>query len=169
MKKITLCLILVMMITSFTVFAAAQQEPVAEGELAPITIDWFVNEGWFNRPWDAENTLVDGIITEKTGISINFMNSAGGGTGTEKLNAMIAADNLTDVVTMGWWYTQYQELQSAGMLQPLDVLMDKYAPSFKELTPKSMINWYSYTDGHLYGFANMFWDEEQFTDENYMT
>ena len=133
-----------------------------------MTIDWFVNEGWFNYEWDLEKPVA-AYITDNYGVEINFQNSAGGGTGTEKINAMIAAGDLTDVVTMGWWYGQFQDLQAAGMVHKLDEVIPEYAPGLWEQVPEFMLNWYTFTDGHWYGFPNMFWAEEQFNEKNYFT
>jgi putative aldouronate transport system substrate-binding protein len=150
------------------VWAAGSQEgATTESGREIVTVDWFVNEGWFNRPWDMERP-VDQLITEKSGAKINFMSSAGGGTGTEKLNAMIAADDLTDVVTMGWWYSQFQELQAANMVHKLNEIIPEYSPELWANTPEFMRNWYTFEDGNWYGYANMFWAPEDFTDRNYM-
>lgn len=149
-------------------WAAGEQEgAMTESGREIVTVDWFVNEGWFNRPWDMERP-VDQLITEETGVQINFMSSAGGGTGTEKLNAMIAADDLSDVVTMGWWYSQFQELQAAGMLHPLNEVIPEHSTELWARVPEFMRNWYTYDDGNWYGFANFFWDPDQFTDRNFM-
>lgn len=148
-------------------FAGGQGEG-ATGDSGPVTIDWFVNEGWFNYEWDLEKPVA-AYITDNYGVEINFQNSAGGGTGTEKINAMIAAGDLTDVVTMGWWYGQFQDLQAAGMVHKLDEVIPEYAPGLWEQVPEFMLNWYTFTDGHWYGFPNMFWAEEQFNEKNYFT
>ncbi len=149
-------------------FAAGQGETAAE-DGAPVTIDWFVNEGWYNNEWDTEKP-VHAYITENHGVEFNFQNSAGGGTGTEKLNAMIAADDLTDIVTMGWWYSQFQDLQAAGMVHALDEVIPEYAPGLWEEVPEFMVNWYTFEeDGHWYGFPNMFWAEEQMNEKNFLT
>lgn len=147
-------------------FAGGQDESTA-GEEGPVTIDWFVNEGWYNLEWDL-NKPVHAYITENYGVEINVQNSAGGGTGTEKLNAMIAADDLTDVLTMGWWTSQFQELQAAGMLHKLDEVIPEYTPDFWERIPESMVNWYTFADGHWYGYVNMWWNEEEANEKNYL-
>jgi putative aldouronate transport system substrate-binding protein len=166
MKRVVLSILAIMMVSGLA-FATGNPAP-AGGDEGPVSIDWFVNEDWFNYEWDLEKPVA-AYITDNYGIEINFQNSAGGGTGTEKINAMIAADDLTDVVTMGWWYTQFQDLQAANMLQKLDEVIPKYTPGLWEAVPEFMVNWYTHTDGHWYGFANMFWAKEQFNEKNYLT
>ena len=165
MKRVFLMGMALLLASGFA-FATGQGESAGE-DGAPVTIDWFVNEGWYNLDWDTEKP-VHAYIAENYGVELNFQNSAGGGTGTEKLNAMIAADDLTDVVTMGWWYSQFQDLQSAGMVEPLDVRMPQIAPNLWEEVPEFMVNWYTFTDGHWYGFPNMFWAEEQMNEKNFL-
>lgn len=165
MKRVLLVLVGVAIATG-AAFASGGSE-TAEADEGPVTIDWFVNEGWFNYEWDLEKPVA-AYITENYGVEINFQNSAGGGTGAEKLNAMIAADDLTDVVTMGWWYSQFQDLQAAGMVHPLDEVIPEHTPSFWESVPEFMVNWYTFSDGHWYGFPNMFWAMEQFNEKNYL-
>lgn len=164
MKKLSVLLILLSF--TFGLFAnGGSEEVVSEGGI--VTIDWFVNEGWFNRPWDSERP-VDAALEEYAGVNINFLNSSGGGTGTEKLNAMIAADDLPDVVTMGWWYAQVKELEAAGMLQPLNEIIPEMTPTFYERVPRSMQDWYRAEDGNWYNFPNFYWAEEHLTADSYI-
>jgi len=144
----------------------AKSGPSWTWDTSPITIDWYISEGWYNKTWDAENCLVDKEITEKTGITVNISTPAGDA--DEKLNAMIASDTLPDVLTMGWWYGQFQQMQEAGMLYPLNELVDEYAPTMKPLIPESMMKWYTYEDGNWYGFPNFYWAEEHLTEDNYI-
>ncbi len=166
MKRVLLIGMALLFVTTIG-FAGGQSEGAA-GDAGPVTIDWFVNEGWFNYEWDLEKPVA-AYITDNYNVEINFQNSAGGGTGTEKINAMIAAGDLPDVVTMGWWYSQFQDLQAAGMVHKLDEVIPEYAPGLWEQVPDFMLNWYTFTDGHWYGFPNMFWAEEQFNEKNYFT
>lgn len=115
-----------------------------------ITLDWYVNYSWFATPW-GEN-LVSQTITEETGVNINFITPIGNE--TEKLNALIAADSLPDIITIGWWEPQVAEVIEKDMVFPLNELADKYDPYFWEVTDPATVNWYTQEDGNIYAYPN---------------
>ena len=80
-----------------------------------ITLDWYVNFSWYTTPW-GEN-LVSKKITEETGVKINFMTPLGNE--EEKFNALISSDTLPDIITLGWWENQVDEMISKDMVYPL--------------------------------------------------
>ena len=84
------------------------------------TLDWFINYSWFDSQW-GEN-IVSKKITEETGVDIEFIVPKG--TETEKLDSMINSGTLPDIVTIGWWETQNQEMIESGMVYPLNVLAE---------------------------------------------
>lgn len=115
-----------------------------------ITLDWYVNYSWFATPW-GEN-LVSQTITEETGVNINFITPIGNE--TEKLNALIAADSLPDIITIGWWEPQVAEVIGKDMVYPLNELADEYDPYFWEVTDPVAVNWYTQEDGNIYAYPN---------------
>lgn len=115
-----------------------------------ITLDWYVNYSWFATPW-GEN-LVSQTITEETGVNINFITPIGNE--TEKLNALIAADSLPDIITIGWWEPQVAEVIEKDMVYPLNELADEYDPYFWEVTNPVAVNWYTQEDGNIYAYPN---------------
>lgn len=115
-----------------------------------ITLDWYVNYSWFATPW-GEN-LVSQTITEETGVNINFITPIGNE--TEKLNALIAADSLPDIITIGWWEPQVAEVIEKDMVYPLNELADAYDPYFWEVTDPVSVNWYTQEDGNIYAYPN---------------
>ena len=167
MSKRFVLTILILAVAAPIAWSSGQPETQAEGDDAElVTVEWFVNLGWYNRDWDIERP-VDALIAEETGVELRFINSAGG-TGSERLNAMIAADDLSDVITVGWNEPQFQELQAAGMVHPLNEVIPEHSPTLWDETPDFMKTWYTYEDGNWYGFANFFWDPAEFTEDNYM-
>ena len=116
----------------------------------PITLDWYVNYSWFTTGW-GEN-LVSKTITEETGVSVNFITPMGNE--TNKLNTLIDSDSLPDIVTIGWWEPQLQEMVSGGMVYPLNVLADEYDPTFYDVTDETVRDWYTLSDGNIYGYPN---------------
>ena len=88
----------------------------------PVTLDWYVNYSWFAIPW-GENA-VSQKITEETGVNINFITPIGNE--TEKLNALIASDSLPDLITLGYWEPQVNQMIEENMVYALNELADDY-------------------------------------------
>lgn len=116
----------------------------------PVTLDWYVNFSWFKTGW-GEN-LVSKKITEETGVTINFVTPAGNE--TEKLNSMISSDTLPDLVTLGWWEPQTQEMVEKGIVYSLNELADEYDPYFYQVIDQDCADWYTKEDGNLYCYPN---------------
>ena len=123
-------------------------------DTAPIEVDWFIDQNWFNVIWDEKNTLVHKTITEMTGVKINFIVPSGDA--QQRLNTMIAAGDYPDIITVTGSLPQVNRLVESGKVYPLMELADQYAPSFKDILPDSMVNWYTQTDGNWYGIPNFF-------------
>lgn len=116
----------------------------------PITLDWYVNYSWFVTGWG--QNLVSKTITDETGVSINFVTPVGNE--EEKLNALIASDSLPDIITLGWWESQYNEIVESDMVYALNELADQYDPYFYEVADESVLNWYTWPDGNVYCYPN---------------
>ncbi|MGN0243327.1 MAG: extracellular solute-binding protein [Lachnospiraceae bacterium] len=123
-----------------------------------VTLDWYVNYSWFNTTW-GEN-LVSKTITEETGIDVNFVVPAGNE--SEKLNSMIATDTLPDIITLGYWEGQINDMIDADMIYPLNELADAYDPYFWEVADESRCNWYTKEDGNLYCYPNSSYSPEDY-------
>ena len=119
-------------------------------EQEEIMLDWYVNYSWFATPW-GEN-LVSKTITEETGVNVNFITPIGNE--TEKLNALIASDTLPDMITLGYWEPQVDEMIGEDMVYALNELADQYAPQFWEMTDETAVNWYTREDGNIYAYPN---------------
>ncbi len=115
-----------------------------------VTLDWYVNYSWFTVPW-GEN-VVSRQITEDTGISIRLLAPAGNE--KERLNAMISANSLPDIVTLGWWEPQVNVMIDKGMVYALNELADAYDAYFFEVTQEAVRSWYTAEDGNLYCYPN---------------
>ncbi|MCM1107367.1 MAG: extracellular solute-binding protein [Blautia sp.] len=116
----------------------------------PVTLDWYINYSWFAMPWGGNVT--SDAITEETGVSVNFI--APMGNEAEKLNALIAADNLPDLITLGYWEPQLEEMVNSGMVCALNELADEYDAYFWEVTDPTVVNWYTQKDGNIYAYPN---------------
>jgi len=126
-------------------------------EIQDVTLNWYVNFSWYSTTW-GEN-IVSQAITEKTHTSIEFI--APKGSEKEKINAMIASDTLTDLVTLGWWENEYWELIEQDKVYALNELADKYCPEFYDVVNEVTVQWYTRQDGNLYAYPN-----SSYTPEN---
>lgn len=115
-----------------------------------VTLDWYVNFTWYTTPW-GENA-VSKAITEETGININFITPMG--SETEKFNALIASNSLPDIITLGWWEIQVDEMIDRDMVYALNELADKYDAYFWQVADKDVVNWYTREDGNIYCYPN---------------
>lgn len=117
-----------------------------------VTFEWFIDFSWYaSTPWDEESTLLHQLVKEETGIDLEFIIPA---SGDEKLNAMIAANDLPDIITDDQTAQQLQLLITSDRVWPLNELIDSYVPEFWNWIPESMISWFTHSDGNWYIFPN---------------
>ncbi|GGA30348.1 ABC transporter substrate-binding protein [Paenibacillus physcomitrellae] len=120
----------------------------AETDTGPITLTWFdKNTG------DAFNNPVAKAITEKTGVTIEVQQPTGNP--AEKLNLMLASNDLPDVVMLDRGSDIMNKYISSGAIIPLNDLIDKYAPHIKEMYGDTLKKTRS-EDGKNYYFANWY-------------
>lgn len=122
-------------------------EPAWKNDTGSTTkLRWYIHLSWVNEQWGDDWTTQ--YIKENTGFDFDV---TGGGDGT-KLNTMIASGDLPDMITLGWYESQYNELVSAGLLQPLNKLAEEHDPYFFKVASKDILNWNRKSDGNVYGY-----------------
>lgn len=119
-------------------------------EQNPVTLNWYINYSWFTMDWG--KNMVSKQITKDTGVNINFVTPAGNQ--EETINALVASDSLPDIVTLGWWEPQINDMIKNKMVYALNELADQYDPYFYEVTDPTVVNWYSDENGDIYGYPN---------------
>ncbi|AEE96520.1 extracellular solute-binding protein [Mahella australiensis] len=135
-------------------------------DTSPVTLDWYIDYDWAAYTWDAKNRMMNKLVTEKTGVTVNVITPAAGG--SEKLNAMIAGGTLPDIVTLWWASPQFKLMVQGGLVYSINELSEKYAPELMTILPKSMIETHKFPDGNLYGIVSFFWaPEEMDPEKNY--
>jgi putative aldouronate transport system substrate-binding protein len=132
-------------------------------DTSPITLDWFINIDWWSNQWDTK-MLAYREATKRTGVTVNITTPTAGS--TEKLNTMIAANELPDIISSES-NSQLALLKSANKVEPLLPLIRKEAPDFEKLIPKSMIDWFKAEDGNWYDLANFFMTDNEKGSNNY--
>ena len=169
-KSFAIALVALLAVPVFTVAAGGAQQTreaavIREGtgpswtwDTSPVELGLYMHEGWYTKQWNPQVNLRDRALFEATGVNLDI--SMPTGDAQERLNTMIAGRTLPDIVILGWWFDQVRQMQEAGMLYPLNELIDEYAPDFWDIIPQSMVDWYTAEDGNWYQFPNFFWAEE---------
>jgi putative aldouronate transport system substrate-binding protein len=124
-----------------------------ENKNEQATLDWYVNFSWYNGSW-GEN-LVSKEITDKTGVSIRFASPSGNE--SEKLDTLISADSLPDLITLGCWEQQVQEMIDKDMVYAYNDLADEYDAAFWDTADREALGWYTNEDGNVYCYPNSYY------------
>ncbi|MBO5524864.1 MAG: extracellular solute-binding protein [Roseburia sp.] len=116
----------------------------------PVTFQWYINFSWYNT--DFGENIVSKKITEDTGVDIRFITPTGNE--AELLNSLISANNLPDIITLGWWEDQVDIMIEKGMVYALNELAEEYDPYFFQVTDAEVVDWYTRGDGNIYCYPN---------------
>lgn len=135
-------------------------------DTTPVTLDWYINEGWFSKKWNPSITLYDKIVTETTGVNINIMIPSAGG--NEKLFAMAASGELPDIMTIDNWNGVREQMTDNGSFRPMNQVAEKYAPELLQTIPESMKDWLRREDGNWYAITNFFTAPEWMHEGSYI-
>ena len=135
------------------------------GNVESWDIEWYVNDSTF--AWNSYGSdRVSQILKEKTGVSIKFtvpVTDDG-----QKLSTMIAGNKLPDVISVQCWYQQCSQLASQGYLYPLDGLIERWAPSFKNREQTDIWKYFQEGDGYTYGVPNFAYSTKYVNDSDKM-
>jgi len=127
-----------------------------------VDLEWYVNYSWFRTVWG--DNLVSKAITEETGVNVHL--TAPIGNESEKLSALITSDNLPDLITLGWWESQVDEMISKDMVYALNELADEYDAYFWEVSNDRIMDWYRREDGNVYCYPNSFYTPEDYEERD---
>lgn len=116
----------------------------------PVTLNWYINYSWYATPWGGN--VVSDTITEETGVSVNFITPSGNE--AEKLSALIAADSLPDMITLGWWEPAVNEMIDKDLVYALNELGEQYDAYFFDVTDPDSVEWFTKSDGNIYCYPN---------------
>lgn len=146
-KYIGLLLAAALFLTGCGKEAEETEEKAAE---EPVAFQWYINFSWYNT--DFGENIVSQKITEDTGVDIQFITPSGNE--AELLNSLISADNLPDIITLGWWEDQVDTMIEKGMVYALNELAEEYDPYFYQVTDQDVVEWYTREDGNIYCYPN---------------
>jgi putative aldouronate transport system substrate-binding protein len=127
-----------------------------------VTLDWYIHFSWYTTPWG--NNLVSKKIAEETGISVKFVTPAGNE--QEKLNVLMASGTLPDLITLGWWENQIDEMIDQDMVYALNELADEYDAYFWQVADPTLMEWNKKEDGNVYYYNNSSYTPQDFVDHD---
>ena len=116
----------------------------------PIEFTWYIHASWFTRRWGT--SLTSQYITDKTGVSIDFIAPAGNE--AERLNTMIIGNTFPDIISLGWYEPQVPQIYEAELVYALEELAEQYDPYFFQVASPEKLGWYRQADGNVYGYPN---------------
>ncbi|WP_139904776.1 extracellular solute-binding protein [Clostridium thermarum] len=117
-------------------------------------VNWYIQASWYNKKWNSEVTLLDKVVTEKTGVEVNLIIPPSDS--DEKLIAMAASGDLPDIITISNWSGVREQMIDAGYFYPLNELAEKYSPELLNIVPDIMKIWNNRENGNWYGITNHF-------------
>ncbi len=127
-----------------------------------VSFKWYINYAWFNTPWG--QNLVSRTITEETGIDIEFVTPLGNE--SEKLDVLLASDTLPDMITLGWWEPQVDEMIKRDKVYALNELANQYDVYFWQVADSQIMAWNTKEDGNVYYYPNSSYVPEDFEERD---
>ncbi|SFT24282.1 extracellular solute-binding protein [Paenibacillus sp. BC26] len=125
--------------------------PAFEFGVTPVSFSFYGNYDWYTQnPWGADPGTK--WIQDNKKVTVTAVQA--GSSPEVKLNAMIASDELPDVI-WGERDANVEKLRAAGKLVALDQYVDKY-PNLKKWAGDATLNMLKAEDGHLYVFPNWY-------------
>ncbi|QGQ98369.1 ABC transporter substrate-binding protein [Paenibacillus psychroresistens] len=117
----------------------------------PVTFSFYGNYDWYTQaPWGADPGTK--WIQDNKKVTVTAIQA--GSAPEVKLNAMIATNDLPDVI-WGERDANVEKLRAADKLVALDSYVDKY-PNLKKWAGDATLNMLKASDGHLYVFPNWY-------------
>ncbi len=145
---------LIVLLGCFLLLGGCQFLPHQEAEQGikeePVVLDWYINYSWFDTEWGLD--VVSQAITEKTGVHINFVTPKG--TESNTLHTLLMGNEMPDIVTMGWWEPQVEEMITSDRVYAFDELEAKYHKGFYEVADEEFVKWNTKEDGYIYAYPN---------------
>jgi putative aldouronate transport system substrate-binding protein len=123
-----------------------------EGENEPYIMTQFVNFSWYPDERMDITSLSWQEIIKKTGVTPQIEKPATDD--NQKLNILIASDNLPDVITLDKNDINVGKLTSGGKVHCLNDLIEEYAPDMYNNIEPEYFKYHKYTDGKNYYFTN---------------
>ncbi|MBO5303380.1 MAG: hypothetical protein J6A92_04965 [Lachnospiraceae bacterium] len=119
-----------------------------------VTLTWFVALEGYEKDWNPAENLADAKIVENTGVNLKMTSGS-----LTELDALMATDNLPDLITLEVDAPERTVLENTGMVMPLEPLFAEYSPDIN--IPDSMKEWYRNEDGNWYSIISYYYGPER--------
>lgn len=135
--------------------ALATEVPASSGDIQskvkPVDFSFYVNYDWFTALKYGDQPQTKWI---KDNLKVNINPIQSSGAAAQKLNTMIVANELPDVIVIDRG-KDVERLQQAGKLVALDPYLEKY-PEFVKTIGEKTLNLLRSSDGKLYQVPNWY-------------
>lgn len=132
-------------------------QELSEDEQKKQQVAWYINYSWM--PSEEESTVTE-YLEKKFDIDIEFVIPKGNE--SDKLQTMIDTETLPDLVTLGWWEQENQEMIDRDQVYALNQLADEYDEEFYKNINLDTADWYTQSDGNLYGYPSYSYTYEEY-------
>ncbi|MEC0372244.1 ABC transporter substrate-binding protein [Paenibacillus chibensis] len=122
-----------------------------ESGLKPVELTWYYPLSQLQPDQQKVQDEVNKIVKEKINATVKLMPVAIGDY-VQKMNTVLAAGEKFDILWTGYMLKP-EELVRKGAIQPIDELLNQYAPELKADVPQVMWDGLS-VDGKIYGIPN---------------
>lgn len=132
--------------------APAASATDAPKKLDPVELTWYYPQNKANPDLQLVNDAVNKITQEKINATIKLM-PVDFGTYEQKLNTIVAANEVTDIIWTSNWLFKFDQNQKKGVFQPLDDLLKNQGQKlYKSLEEKFWND--AKLDGKIYAVPN---------------
>ncbi len=121
-------------------------------EMTKLT--WFIENDGFN-----DNSWGEDIVTQKIQDDLKIEVEIIPGD-EQALNTYVSSGEIPDIVSLYDGGKSNVSEKADVWALPLNVLADKYDPYFYKVTSEDTLNWYTFDDGNVYGYASFSNTEE---------
>lgn len=155
MKRLMSLLVVICLLLTATLAVGEEAQPGWKTDTSPITFSWFVGVNWWNTAWNTDNAA---YITEKTGVSIEYMTPMDP---NQELTLMMTTGSLPDIISVGFWEPTFDMLWQGGYVHALNELAQQYDPYFFQVAGDATLSWYKQADGNTYCIPNEAYSQDQ--------
>ncbi|ONI46133.1 hypothetical protein AN641_02385 [Candidatus Epulonipiscioides gigas] len=151
--------IITMIALIYIIYLNALQDDMVDTDR--LTLDWYINYSWFKTNWGDD--IVSKTISDKVGVDIEFITPIGHE--RDKFSSMLKTNSLPDIITLDWSSPYINEMLQKDMVYALNELDELYNAGFQETSNIDSYNWYTQSDGNIYGYPNASYTPEHY--QNY--
>lgn len=129
---------------------ASDSAKSADGAGEPLKVKHFFNFDWFDGNY--ADTAIGKELQKRTNVELEI--SKAPSADNQKLNLMIASNELPDLITVDKSDPTVSKMIAGGMVYALSDLIDQYAPEMRENSEPEYFKYYNWTDGKQYYFPS---------------